>query len=206
MTTETISALALPLPQPEDHTPQTATTASELTELALPLPQPKEHVLLTRHKGPIAHIDVYVDDFIGIAQGSWCWCRKVWQCIMHAVDDIFSQPDAMTAKHKEAVSEKKLLKGEGGWSQQKEILGWILDTSKRIWNYLTGRRVAFSLSLKTSITRGELVSRNGSDCSANFNSWDSQCLVPPASSGHSNWDSLQPTSTACASPHTFRTT
>ena len=130
MTTETMSALVLPLPQPEDHTPPTATIVSELAELTLPLPQPKDCVLLMKHRGPIAHIDVFVDDFISIAQGSWHQCQNVRWCIMHAVDDIFSQPDSMTVKHKEAVSEKKLLKGEGGWSQWKEILGWILDTSR----------------------------------------------------------------------------
>ena len=70
MTPETISVLALPLPQPEDHTPQTAPTVPELAELALPLPQPKDHVLLMKHRGPIAHVDVFVDDFIGIMQGS----------------------------------------------------------------------------------------------------------------------------------------
>ena len=32
--------------------------------------------------------------------------------------------------YKEAISKKKLLKGEGGWSQWKEILGWILDTGQ----------------------------------------------------------------------------
>ena len=129
MTTETISALALPLPQPEDHTPQPAATVSELAELVLPLPQPKDHAPLTKHRGPIAHVDVFVNDFIGIVQGSQCWCQNVWQCIMHAVDNVFSQPDPTTAKHKEAISEKKLLK-DGGWSQWKEILGWILDTSR----------------------------------------------------------------------------
>ena len=49
---------------------------------------------------------------------------------MHAMDNVFSQWDLMTMHRKEAISEKKLLKGEGGWSQCKEILGWILDTSR----------------------------------------------------------------------------
>ena len=104
-------------------------TIKTVLALALPLPQPEDHALLTKHKGPVAHVNVFVDDFIGIMQGSWCHCQNVRQCIMHAVDDIFSQLDAITAKRKEAVSEKKLLKGEGRWSQWKEILGWILDTS-----------------------------------------------------------------------------
>ena len=49
---------------------------------------------------------------------------------MHAVDKIFLQLDAMTAQHKEAMSKKKLLKREGGWSQWKEILGWTLHTGQ----------------------------------------------------------------------------
>ena len=105
-------------------------TAAIVSELMLPLPQPEDHAPLTRHRGPIAHDDAFVDDFIGIAQGSWCHCQNVWHCIMHAMDDVFSQLDPTTVNHKEAVSEKKLLKGEGSQSQWKEILGWILDTSQ----------------------------------------------------------------------------
>ena len=50
---------------------------------------------------------------------------------MHAMDKVFAQRDADTMHHKEAISEKKLDKGDGGWSQQKEILGWILDSKRR---------------------------------------------------------------------------
>ena len=49
---------------------------------------------------------------------------------MHSIDEIFAQPDERTPNRKEAVAKKKLNKGDGGWSQWKEILGWILDTSK----------------------------------------------------------------------------
>ena len=98
MTTKPISALVLPLPQPEDCTLQTAPPVSELTELALPLSQPENRVPLTKHRGPIAHVDVFVDDFIGIMQGSQHHCKNVQRCIMHAVDDVFSQLDLMTAQ------------------------------------------------------------------------------------------------------------
>ena len=47
---------------------------------------------------------------------------------MHSIDQIFTQPNERTPNRKEAVSEKKMNKGDGGWSQWKEILGWILDT------------------------------------------------------------------------------
>jgi hypothetical protein len=49
---------------------------------------------------------------------------------MHAVDKVFSQPSDANPTRKEAVSVKKLTKGEGGWSQCKEILGWMLDTAR----------------------------------------------------------------------------
>ena len=49
---------------------------------------------------------------------------------MHAVSQVFSQRDSDTAQRKEAISEKKLDKGDGGWSQRKEILGWQLDSNR----------------------------------------------------------------------------
>ena len=93
-----ISVLALPLPQPEDHALQMAPPILELAELALSLLQPKDHVLLMKHRGPIAHVDVFVDDFIGITQGSQCHCKNVHHCIMHTVDDVFSQLDLTMAQ------------------------------------------------------------------------------------------------------------
>ena len=48
---------------------------------------------------------------------------------MHAVDQVFAQQDSDTVQWKEAISEKKLDKGDSGWSQHKEILGWLLDSS-----------------------------------------------------------------------------
>ena len=49
---------------------------------------------------------------------------------MHAMDDILAQQDADTMHCKEAISEKKLAKGDGGWNQWKEVLGWILDSER----------------------------------------------------------------------------
>ena len=42
---------------------------------------------------------------------------------MHVMDKVFAQRDADTMHQKEAISEKKLRKGDRGWNQQKEILG-----------------------------------------------------------------------------------
>ena len=50
---------------------------------------------------------------------------------MHAVDMVFAQRDLDMLHHKEVILEKKLDKGDGRWSQQKEILGWVLDSKQR---------------------------------------------------------------------------
>ena len=50
---------------------------------------------------------------------------------MHAMDKVFTQRDMDTVHRKEAISEKKLDKKDSRWSQQKEILGWILDSKQR---------------------------------------------------------------------------
>ena len=50
---------------------------------------------------------------------------------MHMVDMVFTQRDSDTMHHKEVISEKKLDKRDGRWNQQKEILGWILDSKQR---------------------------------------------------------------------------
>ena len=51
---------------------------------------------------------------------------------MHTVDKVFTQRNADTMHQKEAISEKKLRKGDGGWNQQKEILGWMLDSEQKM--------------------------------------------------------------------------
>ena len=50
---------------------------------------------------------------------------------MHTMDQVFAQRDVATLHQKEAISEKELSKGDGGWNQRKEILGWILDSKHK---------------------------------------------------------------------------
>ena len=58
---------------------------------------------------------------------------------MQAMEEVFAQQDADTMHRKEAILEKKLVKGDGGWNQHKEVLGWILD-SERMTLELTEQR------------------------------------------------------------------
>ena len=45
-------------------------------------PAPEAQPPLLLHSGPIAHVDVFVDDFIGLAQGSPLLCQHVHHCIL----------------------------------------------------------------------------------------------------------------------------
>ena len=63
-------------------------------------------------------------------QGSKQWCRNAQQCILHAVDRVFSERTPNTLQQKEAVSKRKLAKGDSGWSRRKEVLRWNLNTEK----------------------------------------------------------------------------
>ena len=65
---------------------------------------------------------------------------------MHAINQVFSQRDTDTVQRKEAISEKKLAKGDGGWCQQKEILGWNLDSNSGTLE-LTPQRVSRVVNL-----------------------------------------------------------
>ena len=77
---------------------------------------------------PLNYRDVFVDDFIGVAQGSKRRLRTISRLLWHIVDGVWKPPDANDSTREEPISVKKLLKGDGSWSTIKEVLGWIIDT------------------------------------------------------------------------------
>jgi hypothetical protein len=75
---------------------------------------------------PAAYVDVFVDDFLGLAQKHK---QQVRHTPLEAVDEVFcplSPTDPPTQQ--EPVSVKKLLEGGGSWSTIKLVVGLILDT------------------------------------------------------------------------------
>jgi hypothetical protein len=109
----------------------------EPTATALPpslLPPPTAAPMPRRgHRRPFATpvkgTDVYVDDFIGMAQGTEQQRAVVRRHIMHAIDQVLSPraPSGPIARQ-EAMSEKKMRQGDAAWETRKTILGWIVDT------------------------------------------------------------------------------
>ena len=78
------------------------------------------------HKGPVGCTDVFVDDFIQIGQGGTKRMRALHNHLLAAVNDVLAQPQPGD-NWNEAMSLKKLLKGNGSWSTHKVALGWIID-------------------------------------------------------------------------------
>ena len=91
------------------------------------VPTTRDPCLPTRRRAA-AYVDVFVDDFVALAQQHGN-SRRVRRTLMHAIDDIFRPLDAFDdAFRREPVSMKKLLQGDCSWGTIKLILGWIIDT------------------------------------------------------------------------------
>ena len=80
---------------------------------------------------PVAHLDVYIDDFIGAMQTPRIAVRDFLRLIFHNIDAVFRPLTPKCSPHRtEPISLKKLRKGDGLFTTRKEILGWCLDTCR----------------------------------------------------------------------------
>ena len=77
---------------------------------------------------PLEYVDVFVDDFLALAQGDQAR-KRVRRILMKAIDDVFRPMDFYDKlERRDPISIKKLKKGDCSWSTIKIMLGWILDT------------------------------------------------------------------------------
>jgi hypothetical protein len=78
---------------------------------------------------PLARVDVYIDDFISIAQAPRTY--ETLNSALNSISSIFRHnPHAADrSARKQTISASKLASGDGAWSTQKQILGWNLDTA-----------------------------------------------------------------------------
>ena len=82
-------------------------------------------------KRPLGSTDVFVDDFIQLGQGGKRRMLALRRHLYHAIDDILASPNVSVEQRNEALSLKKLLKGEGAWETRKVLLGWIVDAMRQ---------------------------------------------------------------------------
>ena len=57
--------------------------------------------------------------------------KALRQHLLHAIDEVLARPEVSQNQRQEAVSLKKLLKGDGSWGTRKVILGWVVDTVRQ---------------------------------------------------------------------------
>jgi hypothetical protein len=89
-------------------------------------PYPSWDPLLPSGVAPTNYADIFVDDFVGLAQTH----KQSVHCILlEAVNEVFLPLYPIDpATRQEPVSIKKLLESDGSWNAIKLVLGWILDT------------------------------------------------------------------------------
>lgn len=80
---------------------------------------------------PVGDTDVFVDDFIQLGQGGSRRLKALRGHLLRAIDQVLSRPNADETHRNEAISLKKLLKGDGSWNTRKLILGWIVDSIRQ---------------------------------------------------------------------------
>jgi hypothetical protein len=90
-------------------------------------PAPDSNCML---KKAVRSTDVFVDDFIQAGQGDVQQLTDLRRQLLHCVDEVLARPLPDESRN-EAVSLKKLLKGDGSWGTRKLILGWIVDTVRQ---------------------------------------------------------------------------
>ena len=77
----------------------------------------------------LSYVDVFGDDFLGLAQGPRHRHRHVRRTLFHALDKVLRPLDRKDAtQRKEVLSLKKLDAGDCSWSTCQTMLGWIFDS------------------------------------------------------------------------------
>jgi len=116
------------------RTPLTPHTLEQtINAISVPVAPPSEQALYPHQAylatQPISYSDVYMDDFIGLSQPPTSITMQ--RAMLHSIDAVFRghalPGDAPTRTA--VISTKKLAAGDGTWSTQKVILGWLLDTA-----------------------------------------------------------------------------
>jgi hypothetical protein len=104
---------------------------------------------------PAAYVDIYMDDFLVIAQGSPTQLENVRTTLFHAIDDVFRplHPSDAAFCRQEPVSQKKLHKGDGRWTTRRTILGWVIDTSRETIELPPHRAARLQLILSELLPR-----------------------------------------------------
>jgi hypothetical protein len=111
--------------QPKESLDATATLTKASTTTT---PSTRPHNRCTQ-KLPLKKVDVFVHDFVAMAQGNKHQLSKVRCTLLHTLDEVLRKLDALDDEHRqERASTKKLKQGDACWGTGRLVLGWIIDT------------------------------------------------------------------------------
>ena len=162
---------------------------SEAIEPPLALLLTQEHAQLTRDpylRPPkaklLAYVDIFVDDFLGLAQGPRYRRHHVCHTLFYVSNKVFRPLDRQDIKQrKEVLFLKKLEAGDCSWSTCQTMLGWIVD-SVNMTIALPHHRGAWLKKIVSSIPRTQ--HRVGVDkCHRVLGELRSMALALPGSRG-----------------------
>jgi hypothetical protein len=87
-----------------------------------------DHNRINHHRRPLAYIDVFVDDFLGLSQGDHRRRTRVRRALLQSLDEVFRPlEDGEPTTRQEPASVKKMKKGDAAWATIKVLLGWLID-------------------------------------------------------------------------------
>ena len=91
-------------------------------------PPAQQSPCLPTRTTPVAYVEVFVDNFVGLAQQCGNG-RRVRQTLLHNIDNVLRPLDKDDIVYwRKPVFLKKLLKGDCLWDMIKNVLEWVIDT------------------------------------------------------------------------------
>ena len=117
-----------------EHLVDTKPPKTTAQEVAATLAADKDWETLSPHAQAttLAHVEVSLDDFIGITQGGPTERRQMTRHLFRALNKLFRPNNKDDIAREDSISLKKLRKGNAAWSTKKVVLGWAIDTVKQV--------------------------------------------------------------------------
>jgi hypothetical protein len=138
-------------PAPNGPTAVPASCSPAPFPASTPEPPPRLQRRRRLRRTPLAQFDLYVDDYLGAAQGSRKRLQRLRRVLLHSLDEVFRPLDPSDSPYRqEPASVKKLRKGDAYWATRHIILGWLIDTV-RLTIELPPHRVERLLAILASI-------------------------------------------------------
>ena len=97
----------------------------------------------------LAHIEVYLDDFIGVIQGGPTEQNQMIHKLFYSIDKLFLPINTQGQAIEEPISLNKLTKVDAKWNTTKTVLGWAVDTAKLVLTLPQTRRSKIYSSLES---------------------------------------------------------